>query len=91
MVVLSLQTQVSSAIALTLAATAFSGVAATPLEDASLAYKIAGCGSSGGQLPSYCNGGGTQGCKCSGIGVYGCSAKADTDTCKSKGCGCQKE
>ena len=50
------------------------------------AYVVAGCGSSGGQLPAYC----TSDCKCSGIGVYGCDTPEKTKTCKSKGCGCSK-
>ncbi|KAJ7585057.1 hypothetical protein C8J56DRAFT_949770 [Mycena floridula] len=47
---------------------------------------IAGCGSSGGQLPAYCTDGTT--CKCGAYKVYGCDTKEKTATCKSKGCGC---
>lgn len=72
------------------------------VEAASSSYKVAGCGSLGSMVPAYCDGNSTSGsytCSCSGIGVFGCTervargsiaAPEQTSTCKSKGCGCQK-
>ena len=61
------------------------------------AGEVAGCGSKGGVLPSYCTaaGDGTHHGYCGAKKVYGVKSiagnvadKDKADTCRSKGCGC---
>jgi hypothetical protein len=61
------------------------------------AGEVAGCGSKGGMLPTYCSaaGDGNHHGYCGAGKVYGVKStagvadKEKADTCRSKGCGCQ--
>lgn len=48
-----------------------------------LRYRLCGCGSKGGQVPSYC-----WDCKCGYVGNMKCAKEGEAKECMTKGCGC---